>query len=581
MQTAKSIRGRHLVTGAETLSRILDIFFKAGGTRPLLVLFCLFLGGVAEGMGLASLLPLLSIALDETEEAPSGSASTITEWLAAIGIEPNLATLVAFVVTMIVLKSILSMTAMKYVGYTVANITTNIRRDLVNDLLAARWSFFTKLPLGRITNALSGEASRAGQAYLATANVLVYGMQAAVYTLVALFISWQAALAAVFVGITIAVALGFLIRRSKKAGVNQTNFTRDFITYLSDTLNNIKPLKAMSRQDDFARLLDKNISKLRQALRKQVLAKEGLKAANESLAAIVIGFGFVVSIVYFGFPPAELAVMGLVLLQLVKTISKIQTQYQVAVICESAYYSMINQIEETAAAREPDPSSETPMFEQSCRFEDVRFAHSQTPVLQGVSLEFIKDTTTVLTGPSGSGKTTITDILLGFYAADSGRVLIDDRPLSDFSLGQWRAMIGYVPQEPILFHDTVYANIALGNAEISEDVVREALRLAGALDFVESMPQGVHSEVGEKGALISGGQRQRIAIARALVGRPRILILDEVTSALDPASEQEILRNIRSLAGQVTVIAITHRPAFLEIADRVYRLEAGKVLSES
>ena len=140
-------------------------------------------------------------------------------------------------------------------------------------------------------------------------------------------------------------------------------------------------------------------------------------------------------------------------------------------------------------------------------------------------------------------------------------------------------MIGYVPQEPILFHDTIFSNITLGNAELSENDVLQALKLAGALEFVDKMPMGIYSNVGEKGAAISGGQRQRIAIARALVRKPRVLILDEVSSALDPEAEREIVKNIHSLSRDVTIIAITHRPAFVDIADRVYHLEEGKVAS--
>jgi ATP-binding cassette subfamily C protein len=140
-------------------------------------------------------------------------------------------------------------------------------------------------------------------------------------------------------------------------------------------------------------------------------------------------------------------------------------------------------------------------------------------------------------------------------------------------------MLGYVPQELVLFHDTVFSNIALGAPEIGEDEVREALKAAGALDFVESMPEGLHTPVGEKGSKISGGQRQRIALARALVMKPRLLILDEVTSALDPETERAIVENILALRGQSTVIAITHRAAFLDIADRIYELDNGRVVS--
>lgn len=544
-----------------------------------MVLFCLFLSGIAQGIGLASLLPTVSMALGDSSGEPSSTVVKVTEWLAFFGIEATVATLVAFVVSTVILKNVLTLTAMTYVGYTVADITTNIRSDLVNALLLVRWGFFTKQPIGKITNALSAEATRAGAAYLAAAHLLVYAIQVVVYTGVAFFISWEAALIALFVGATVALSLGFLIRSARSAGMKQTKYARNFISYLSDTLNNIKPLKAMARQADFARLMSKNIAKLRGALRKQVIAKEALKASNETLAAIVLGIGITLAIVYWGFPPAELAVMGLVLTQLVKTFNKMQNEYQKAVISESAYFSVLEQIAETEAEEEPDPSSETPTFERVCSFVDVHFAHPRSPVLQGLTVDFQKNATTVLTGPSGSGKTTITDILLGFYAPDSGQVLIDGRPLSDFSLREWRSMVGYVPQEPILFHDTIFSNIALGNADVTEEDAMRALSLAGASEFIKTMPMGIHTAVGEKGAMISGGQRQRIALARALVCEPSILILDEVTSALDPTSEQEIVQNIRGLGGQVTVIAITHRPAFVDIADRVYHLAHGKVSS--
>jgi ATP-binding cassette subfamily C protein len=136
-------------------------------------------------------------------------------------------------------------------------------------------------------------------------------------------------------------------------------------------------------------------------------------------------------------------------------------------------------------------------------------------------------------------------------------------------------MIGYVPQETLLLHDTVFINVTLGDRELTEQNVEQALRAAGAWDFVAAMPQGMLSTVGERGSALSGGQRQRIAIARALVHNPRLLILDEATTALDPATEVGICATLRELRGELTILAISHQSAILEAADRAYRLQDG------
>jgi ATP-binding cassette subfamily C protein len=169
-------------------------------------------------------------------------------------------------------------------------------------------------------------------------------------------------------------------------------------------------------------------------------------------------------------------------------------------------------------------------------------------------------------------------MLIGLNEPDRGRVLIDGIPLQDIDLRSWRRLVGYVPQELVLFYDSIYANVSLGDPDVSEDRVREALEMAGAWDFVQAQPQGAETMVGQHGAKLSGGQRQRIAIARALITRPRLLILDEVTSALDPVTEIELCRRIRALAGDdMTILAITHRPALLDIADRVIKVEDGVI----
>lgn len=258
--------------------------------------------------------------------------------------------------------------------------------------------------------------------------------------------------------------------------------------------------------------------------------------------------------------------------------NKVQSQYRQTVILQGTYDNIIDQIAKIEAQQERDLSEEIATFENDIRFETVSFSHAGSLVLQELTLQFNKLKTTVLTGPSGSGKTTITDLILGFYAPDAGDVLIDGRPLREFSLGAWRTSIGYVPQEPILFRDTVFTNVELGNRSISEDDVRQALQIAGALECLsKKMPKGIYNDVGEKGAMISGSQRQRIAIARALDFSPELLILNEVTKVLDPDSEQDTVCKILNLMGKIAVSAITQRAAFLEIADRIYHLDAGRI----
>jgi ATP-binding cassette subfamily C protein len=143
-------------------------------------------------------------------------------------------------------------------------------------------------------------------------------------------------------------------------------------------------------------------------------------------------------------------------------------------------------------------------------------------------------------------------------------------------LASWRGMIGYVPQDLSLLHDTVLANITLGDPKITEADAVAALKTAGVWDFIESLPEGLETKVGEKGSQMSGGQRQRLALSRALAGRPKLLILDEITSALDSVTEDAICTTLRSLAGDLTILAVSHRPRLVDFADRVYLLADGK-----
>ena len=556
---------------------VLRIFYRAKGTKPWLVLVCLLLAGISEGIGLASLLPLLSLAIDDGGSESSAIATYVEEGLALVGLVPSLGLLISLVVGGIALKCVLHMVAMTYVGNAVATVATNLRAELIRALLRVRWEYFTKQPLGRIANAVSVDSTRAGQAYQMAAVFQANMIETAIYSLVAALVSWKLALAAVALGGTIALSLHFLVRTSKKAGRRQTSRTAELVIYLNDALSNIKPLKAMAKAGKFENLFNEKITQLRRALRRQVVSEYALKNMEEMLVAAAIGVGFYFAVTGWKVPVSQLMVMGLLLYQAVTSVGKLQRQFQKAVLLESPYWATRDLIEETEAAAEPNPGIEKPTLEHGCRMESVSFGYGREQVLDRASLEIPAHGLTVITGASGSGKTTLTDLLLGFLQPQAGRVLIDGIPLTDIDLQAWRGVVGYVPQELILFHDTVLANVTLGDPRLGEEDVRRALDAAGAWDFVAALPEGLHSVVGEKGAKLSGGQRQRIALARALAGRPKLLILDEVTSALDPQTERGICRNIDSLGRDMTILAITHREAWTEIADLTYRVERGAV----
>ncbi len=223
---------------------------------------------------------------------------------------------------------------------------------------------------------------------------------------------------------------------------------------------------------------------------------------------------------------------------------------------------------------QPAPSLDAPI-----RFEAVTFAYDDRPVLDALSAVIRPNTLTVVFGPSGSGKSTFIDLLLGLAKPSGGRILVGDVPLNDIDLRSWRAQIGFVPQEVLLFNDTLLSNITLDDPALSRADVEASLKEAGAWSFVSALPRGLDTEVGERGSMLSGGQRQRIALARALVRRPSLLILDEATSALDPEIERAIWEELKVLTRRHTIVAVTHQPRVLGLADAVLGLENGRAIA--
>jgi ATP-binding cassette subfamily C protein len=567
--------------------RLMLTFFRAYPGQTLVMLLALIMAGLAEGMGLSALLPLLNIAIGQSDGTPgtrepqNDFERAVVETLEGFGITPGIGVLLLIIVIGITLKSLLLLVARKRVGYTAAQVATDLRLEMLRAILLSKWEFFLHQRVGRLSNSLATEAQRSSDAFVNGATVITMLLQALIYGGIALAVSWKATLIGLSAGTVLIAISHFLVRMARRAGKRQTTLQIALMSRLTDTLQSVKPLKAMAREHLARNVLSDTTTQLNKALKKQIFSAAVLDAAQEEMFAILIALGMYIALVNYGMPFQTVLVLAVVLGRMLSQLGKVQKQYQKMVIAESAFWSLKDAIRQARTAEEHLGRGATPTLDQGVRFDAVDFSYEHHPVFENASLEIPAGSLTTLVGPSGSGKTTVIDLVIGLLRPQAGAVRIDGRPLAELDLKTWRRMIGYVPQETLLLHDSVLHNVTLGDPELSEDDAVQALQAAGAWEFVEHLPDGIHSTVGERGGKLSGGQRQRIMIARALVHKPRLLILDEATSALDPANEAAIGQTVRELRGGLTILAISHQTALVEAADRVYRLEKGGAVEQT
>ncbi|NIQ91654.1 MAG: ATP-binding cassette domain-containing protein [Deltaproteobacteria bacterium] len=563
--------------------RLIVLFARKYPWQSAIMLLALLLAGIAEGLGVSALLPLISTvaggqagAGKGASPAASGLERMVTDTLTGLGVTPSIGVLLILIVLAIVLKSLLVLSAKKRVGYTVARVATDLRLELLRALLGARWEYFLRQPIGSFANSMATEAARTSKAYLRGATMAALLIETFVYTCVALLVSWKVTLASLLAGMVFVILLRGLVQKARRAGFRQTELLKSLITLLTDTLQSIKPLKAMARENLADAVLERKTTRLNKALEKQVFSREMLRAVQEPMLVALLAVGIYVLLVQWGLPLSTTMVLVFLLARTAKQLNKVQQEYQEMVMLESAYWSLQETIQEARQSLETDPGSQLPSLKRAIHLDQVNFAYGESQVLQNTSLVFPVGVFTAIIGPSGVGKTTIVDLITGLLRPQQGEIWIDDLPLAEVDLRSWRRMIGYVPQETLLLHDTVLINITLGDPDLTEEDAERALRAAGAWEFVAEMPGKMHSTVGERGSMLSGGQRQRIAIARALVHHPKLLILDEPTSALDEESELAICETLQQLCGKYTILAISHRTTLLNAAARAYQLQDGK-----
>ncbi|SFK48885.1 ATP-binding cassette, subfamily C [Nitrosomonas aestuarii] len=555
--------------------RTLITYIMVFPRRSAFVILALLVAGVAEGLSLTALLPLLSIAVGESS-GDSGIGQFMEDALRKIGIEPTLDMILIIIVGGMFTKGLILLLANRQVGYTVAHVATALRLNLIEALLASRWQYYLRQPVGSLANSVATEAYRAANGFEHSVNVLALATQVLVYALVAVFISWQATLASLFIGLFLLIVLHRLVRATRRAGANQTQLLRHLLTYLSDVLNSVKSLKAMARDNVADAILRDQTKQLEKATRHEVMSRAALMALQEPILAAITAAGLYLALVVWQLSLPEVMVMVFLLTRILGLLNKTQRKYQQLAVQESAYWALRKAAEDAADAAERRSGTDEPHLQQGILLRNVQFSYDKKIIFKQLDIEIPIKTFTAVTGPSGVGKSTLIDLLCGLAEPNAGEVLIDGKSLHELDMRRWRHMIGYVSQDTILLHDTVMNNILVGEPALTAEDAERALRQAGAWDFVIALPDGMQTIVGERGGLLSGGQRQRIAIARALAHAPVFLILDEPTSALDPESEKTICETLQQLSKQLTIIAVSHQPAVINAADRVFILSEGE-----
>jgi ATP-binding cassette subfamily C protein len=562
--------------------RILRYFASRYRAQGLLVLFCILLAGVLDGVGISAMLPVLTIAMRGSSDTPgSESADTsalgkaVDRTLETIGLEPSLQVLLPFIVILFWTKGGIILFAKRQVGYTVARIATDLRLEMLQTLMAARWSHFTRLRTGSAANALATEAQRASTAFEHMAQVCGHLIECLIYLGLAFTISIPITIGAAVAAIITLGGLHQLVNMSGRAGAKQTKFLKSLLTQVTDSLQAVKLLKATGREPLIETLLESDTEQLNKALRRRVFSREALRSIQEPILVTSLCVMLFIVIV-LDTPFTEMLVLAALFIKTNTSSNKMQRRYQQTMTEASALWSMREMIDAAAADGETMTTGAVPTLTEGVEVRDVQIAYDDAAVLDGLSFSVPAGKITAIVGGSGAGKTTTADLIMGLVRPDAGEVYIDGVPLGELDLREWRQLIGYVPQETLMLHDSVAKNVSLGDPNLTPEDIERALRDAGAWEFVSELPEGAECSVGERGMRLSGGQRQRIAIARALVHGAKILILDEATTALDPKSEAFVLAAIEALRGRATVLAISHQPALTGVADRIYRIADGK-----
>lgn len=560
-----------------------DLFTKEYGQFRIAVTICIVTAAasILEGINITLLVPLLET-LNSTDEKPNHRVSqAVNSLFDYLNIPFELWTILLALGLMVLCTA-----GLKYLRLVIAirarvDFVAWLRTTNMRNLLRSDMSYFQKERLGRLSDTLTVQSQRAGDSLHFATDIIAASGIVASYTIAAFLIS---PLLTLIVMVIILVVVGLVqsfISRAKRLGAEQVLRENELHDSALESLIGISVVKAFLLE---RRRTDEFENKAKETA--EILYRASRNTSQLTVLQEIVLFALVGGIVYIGVSILGVSLTVVVALlfvmyRLMPRITSINTMRHSLTVTLASLASVQKTMEDTAEPTIVSGKQSFPGLKKEIELQNVEFSyHSNGKVLEGTSFSIEKGKMTAILGVSGSGKSTLIDLLLRNYDPTRGSLLVDGVDLRNLDLEEWRRYIGTVSQDTFLFNDTVSANISLGRPGATLEKIIDAAERAHADKFIQRLPDGYDTKIGDRGTNLSGGQRQRIAMARAVLNDPEILILDEATSSLDSRSERLIQESIRRLRDTCTIIVVAHRISTIQDADKIVILEDGRISEE-
>jgi ABC-type multidrug transport system fused ATPase/permease subunit len=532
---------------------------------------------VLDTLGLAMIAPLIDLMLGETDN-PNVAISGVDSILKNLGLNLTTSTLVAIIVGSQILRALVTILQAWITFKIKGEFEAEIKRSLFGSILDASWPFYFVSKSGDLLNSTVTETRNAGQAISSLSNTVGALANVTFYFIAAITVSLYLSLLAIGYTLIVVALLSIFVKNARRLGDYLAKTNSKLLVESTETIGAIKFIKASAGEDDRMSRFAASTHQLVKAEVRLGLNSGTMAATSELLFLVGLLGGLLLANQTLQVTGGELAVFVILFFRVFQKAKFFQASLQAL----NQVLPSLDVIQRTISAakshKERTGGVEVTQFSSRIEFSDVNFAYdSGTPVLRGINMNIPKGAYIAITGESGAGKSSLIDLIVGLVEPTSGQLSIDGTDISEIDLHKWRKRISYVSQETILVHDTVAANIAWGGVNVNQAEIIESAKIAAADSFIQSLPNGYDTIIGDRGLRLSGGQRRRIALARALYRKPDLLILDEATSDLDTNTEARVSQSLDDYRGPLTRVVVAHRLSAIMGADTVYVLDDGAI----